>query len=84
VGERTPDDRPVLPDELVAYYRQVLDVHANSPAAGVCCVCGVPRCPDWTHAYDRLAAAHHLMSTDPPPWEPFRPRLPDTPTDLPL
>ncbi len=68
------DDIPELSDELVAYYRQVLTTHATKPDTGTCPVCGVPRCPDWTYAYDSLAAAHQVMSDSPPPWEPFHPQ----------
>jgi hypothetical protein len=57
-----------LSDELAAYYRYVLATHANHPETGTCAVCGVPRCPDWTGAYDTLARAHQLMDTAPPPW----------------
>lgn len=67
-------DGPDLSDEMAAYYRQVLVTHATSPETGVCVVCGIPRCPDWTNGYDTLAAAGQLMATAPPLWEPFRPR----------
>jgi hypothetical protein len=67
------DHAPDLSDELVAYHRQVLATHATKPEVGVCAVCGVPRCPDWTRAYDTLAAAHQVMTTSPPPWKPFHP-----------
>jgi hypothetical protein len=69
-------DEPVeLSNEQVAYHRQVLAAHANQPGTGTCPVCGVARCPDWMRAYDILAAARQLMSTEPPPWEPFRRRV---------
>ncbi len=63
-----------LSADLIAYYRQVLVTHATDPQAGVCPVCGVPRCPDWLHAFDTMAAAGQLMTASPLPWEPFRPR----------
>lgn len=65
---------PELSDELAAYYRQVLTAHATNPESGTCPVCNVPRCPDWRSAYDTLAAAHQLMSVEPPPWQPFQSR----------
>ena len=58
-----------LSDEQVAYYRRVLAVHANRTPAGECQVCRVPRCPDWRHAYDLLAAGGHLMA-EPDEWQP--------------
>jgi hypothetical protein len=66
-------DAQDLTDEQVAHYRQVLAAHAGKPELGGCPVCGVPRCPDWTTAYDMLAAAHQVMTESPPPWKPFRP-----------
>src|SRR2546423_1701703 len=62
-----------LSDELVAHYRQLLTTHTNEPNSGTGQVCGVARCPDWMNSYDALAAAHQLMATSPPPWEPFHP-----------
>jgi len=58
-----------LTPELVQYYRQVLVTHGNVSARGTCAVCGVPRCPDWTYAYDALAAARQLMG-EPAQWQP--------------
>ena len=62
-----------LTPEQVVYQRQVLAVHTADPKTGVCPVCGVARCPDWTSAYDALAAAGQTMTDEPPPWKPFRP-----------
>jgi hypothetical protein len=67
-------DSADLTAEQVAYYRQVLVTHATKPETGACAVCGVPRCPDWMHAFDTLAAAHQAMAESPTPWEPFHPR----------
>jgi hypothetical protein len=80
----TNDDGPDLSDELAAYHRQVLVTHATNPETGACRVCGVPRCPDWISAYDTLAAAHQLMATNPPPWEPFQPRAKPRRSRLPI
>jgi hypothetical protein len=60
-----------LTDEQVAHYRQVLATHTNRPELGGCPVCGVARCPEWTTAYDILAAAGQVMTAEPPPWRPF-------------
>jgi hypothetical protein len=48
--------------ELVAYYRNVLTVHANDPPTGKCRVCGLPTCQDWRSAYDQLAAGGEAMA----------------------
>ncbi len=63
-----------LSDDLVAYYRQVLITHTTKPEVGACVVCSIPRCPDWLHAFDTLAAAGQVMTASPTAWEPFRPR----------
>jgi hypothetical protein len=58
-----------LSADLVTYYRTVLAWHADGRETGVCPRCGVPRCPDWRTAYDRLAVAGELMA-EPGSWEP--------------
>ena len=58
-----------LPAERVAYLRHVLTVHGNDPHTGQCRICHRPSCPDWRNAYDRLAAAGHLMA-EPGRWLP--------------
>jgi len=63
-----------LSNELIDYYRQVLVTHATNAETRACPVCGIPRCPDWLHAFDTLAAAGQIMTASPVPWEPFRPR----------
>jgi hypothetical protein len=77
------NDGPDLSVEMAAYYRQILVTHANNPETGVCMVCGIPRCPDWTNGYDTLATAGQVMTTAPPPWQPFRPRSKPTTTTQP-
>jgi hypothetical protein len=69
----TPDPQD-LSDDLATYYRQVLVTHTTNAETKACPVCGVPRCPDWTSAFDTLAAAGQVMAASPTPWEPFRPR----------
>jgi hypothetical protein len=69
----TPET-PHLPDDLVTYYRHMLRTHASTPETNGCPVCNVPRCPDWTNAYDKLAAAGQAMNMSPPAWQPFHPR----------
>jgi hypothetical protein len=56
-----------LSDEQAAYYRNMLAAHTGS-RAGECSVCGVPLCPDWTDAFDKLATANQLMA-EPCRWE---------------
>jgi hypothetical protein len=58
-----------LSAELAAYFRGVLQTHANVPATGRCAVCRVARCPDWRHAYDQLAVAGEVMA-EPERWQP--------------
>jgi hypothetical protein len=72
-----------LTDEQVTYYRHVLVTHTTNAETRVCPVCGVPRCSDWTDAFDRLAAAGQVMTASPKPWEPFRPRPSREPANLP-
>jgi hypothetical protein len=48
-----------LPDEQVAYYRQILEAHGLDN--GLCRVCHVLRCETWVEAFDKLAAAGQLM-----------------------
>ena len=63
-----------LPDQVVAYLREVLSAHTNGPVAGgVCPVRGVPRCRDFADAYDRLATAGRLMA-EPANWDQETPR----------
>jgi hypothetical protein len=66
-------DNHDLSADLADYYRRMLATHTTNPEAGACPVCGVPRCPDWVDAFDRLASAGQLMTTAPPPWKPFHP-----------
>lgn len=66
-----------LPAEAVARSRRVLAEH-YAPSGGVCPVCGVRRCREWTDAYDRLAAAHQVM-TDPDRWDGPLPERPSPP-----
>jgi hypothetical protein len=73
VGQMTTES-PDLTVEQVAYYRQVLVVHATKPELRACAVCGVSRCPDWIDAYDILAAAYQVMADAPKSWDPFRSR----------
>jgi hypothetical protein len=56
-----------LAPEQVAYFRQVLAIHANQLDSGVCMVCGLASCPDWRAAYDQLAIAGELMG-EPEQW----------------
>jgi hypothetical protein len=51
-----------LAPEEVAYFRQVLLIHANDPKTGICAVCGKASCEDWRAAYDQLAVAGELMA----------------------
>ena len=62
-------DEPLeLTEDQVDHYQDVLIKHGSACGAGNCQICGVARCPDWVDAYDKLAAAHRLM-TDEPVWE---------------
>ena len=58
-----------LSPEQVAYLRRVLGVHANHPSTGLCLICGVRCCTDWSAAFDYLAAAGQPM-TDHCMWRP--------------
>lgn len=62
-----------LSDELVTYYRGVLQAHALDATSGLCAICHVLRCEDWVDAYDKLAAARKLMS-EPHQWDGHLPR----------
>jgi hypothetical protein len=50
-----------IPPERIAYLRAMLKIHRNDPATGNCRLCNVRTCPDWSYAYDELAAAGQLM-----------------------
>lgn len=68
------DQDDELSAELIGYYREAIKIHAPTSPFGLCAVCGVRLCPDWTEAYDRLAAAGQVMADDPPPWQPMPPK----------
>ena len=52
---------PQLPEpedaETLAYYRNVLEQHADDAVTGLCRVCCRHRCPDWCNAFLRLIDA---------------------------
>jgi hypothetical protein len=61
------EPRAPLPPKAVAYYRQVLRVHATELDSGLCWVCRVARCADWRDAFDKLALAGEVMAEVPDP-----------------
>jgi hypothetical protein len=65
-GQWQPTRR--LSPEQVAYFRGVLQTHANDPATGTCAICLVAACPDWRGAYDQLAVAGEVMA-EPDRWQ---------------
>ena len=65
-------DEPVpLSEQLLAYYRETMAVHADDPVLHACLTCKKHRCPDWRFAWERLACAgalpaHEQQLDDPP------------------
>jgi hypothetical protein len=52
VEELTP-----LSAQLLAYYRDMVAVHADEPVNDKCAICHVHRCQDWRFARERLMCA---------------------------
>ena len=67
--DHEPEDHVLTPlsRRLVAYYREVVALHADDPVVGACLVCRVSRCKDWRHATDRLWAAYEDPDAVVPP-----------------
>ena len=50
-----------LSQQLIAYYRQVMTVHANDPRIEVCRICRKRNCDDYRYARACLIAAGELV-----------------------
>jgi hypothetical protein len=48
-------------------YVWMLATHRNDPLTGKCPVCFIARCPEWVHAFERLAVAGVAVVNQPAP-----------------
>lgn len=70
-----------LSEQLLAYYRRTLAIHADDPVLHACLICKQRRCPNWRLAWERLACAGALPTEAQQPDDPTKKGQPVTHPD---